>query len=97
MTAFQELKLLTLLEAASILQISKRTLLRMIQQGEVPAFKVGGQWRIRESQFRKWVEQKENSVSSLERDQNGKRGNGINKVVPPRSQIEPTDSSEESR
>ena len=58
-----ELKLLTLAEAAAILQISKRTLLRMIQQREVPAFKVGGQWRIRESQFRKWVEDKESLVS----------------------------------
>jgi len=59
-----ELKLLTLEAAAEILQISKRTLLRMIQKRDVPAFKVGGQWRIRESQFRKWVEQKENGVSN---------------------------------
>lgn len=58
-----ELKLLTLEAAAEILQVSKRTLLRMIQKREVPAFKIGGQWRIRESQFRKWVEQKENGVS----------------------------------
>lgn len=54
-----ELRLLTLGEAATFLQVSKRTLLRMIQRKEVPAFKVGGQWRIRESQFRKWVEQRE--------------------------------------
>ncbi|MBI4489192.1 MAG: helix-turn-helix domain-containing protein [Deltaproteobacteria bacterium] len=58
-----ELKLLTLAEAAAILQVSKRTLLRMIQQREVPAFKIGGQWRIRESQFRKWVENKESLAS----------------------------------
>jgi len=60
-----ELRLLTLTEAAAILQVSKRTLIRMIQQKEMPAFKVGGQWRIRESQFRKWVEHKENLVSEL--------------------------------
>ncbi len=60
-----ELRLLTLTEAAAILQVSKRTLLRMIQQREMPAFKVGGQWRIRESQFRKWVEHKENLVAEL--------------------------------
>ena len=60
-----ELRVLTLTEAAAILQVSKRTLLRMIQQKEMPAFKVGGQWRIRESQFRKWVEHKENVVSEL--------------------------------
>jgi len=61
----QELRLLTLQTAAGILQISKRTLLRMIQKKEVPAFKIGGQWRIRESQFRKWVEEKENGSSGL--------------------------------
>jgi len=66
MSAPQELKLLTLFEAASMLQISKRTLLRMIQQGDVPAFKVGGQWRIRESQFRKWVEGKEHMAPGFE-------------------------------
>ena len=66
MGTFQELKLLTLFEAAAILQVSKRTLLIMIQQREVPAFKVGGQWRIRESQFREWVEHKENGTPELE-------------------------------
>ena len=55
----EEFRLLTLEAAAEILQVSKRTLMRMIQKKEVPAFKVGGQWRIRESQFRKWVENKE--------------------------------------
>lgn len=63
-TMQEELKLLTLEAAAEILQVSKRTLLRMIQKKEVPAFKVGGQWRIRESQFRKWVEHKENGLSN---------------------------------
>ena len=56
----EEFRLLTLEAAAEILQVSKRTLMRMIQKKEVPAFKIGGQWRIRESQFRKWVENKEN-------------------------------------
>ena len=56
----EEFRLLTLEAAAEILRVSKRTLMRMIQKKEVPAFKVGGQWRIRESQFRKWVENKEN-------------------------------------
>lgn len=60
-----ELRLLTLEAAAEILQVSKRTVLRMIQKREVPAFKVGGQWRIREFQFRKWVEQKESLASGL--------------------------------
>jgi len=62
----EDLKLLTLAEAAAILQVSKRTLIRMIQQKQVPAFKIGGQWRMRKSQFRKWVEEKENKISGVE-------------------------------
>ena len=53
------IKLLTLAEAASILKISKRTLHRMIQHRQIPAFKVGGQWRILESRFQEWVEEEE--------------------------------------
>ncbi|MBM4298828.1 MAG: helix-turn-helix domain-containing protein [Deltaproteobacteria bacterium] len=53
------IRLLTLAEAAMILKISKRTLHRMIQHRQIPAFKVGGQWRILESRFQEWVEEEE--------------------------------------
>ena len=52
----QNIHLLTLAEAANILQVSTRTLQRMIRSGELPAFKVGGQWRVRETQLRQWLE-----------------------------------------
>jgi excisionase family DNA binding protein len=57
------IRLLTLAEAASILKISKRTLHRMIQHRQIPAFKVGGQWRILESRFQEWVEEEEHLTS----------------------------------
>jgi len=57
-----ELRFMTLADAAAALQVSKRTILRMIQKGQVPALKVGGQWRIRESQLKRWAEQKEYSL-----------------------------------
>jgi excisionase family DNA binding protein len=63
-----ELKFLTLAEAATILQVSKRTILRMIQKKDVPALKVGGQWRLRESQLKRWAEEKESLVSAFEQD-----------------------------
>lgn len=56
------IKLLTLAEAATILKISKRTLHRMIQNRQIPAFKVGGQWRILESRFQEWVQEEENTT-----------------------------------
>lgn len=58
----ESIKLLTLAEAATILKISKRTLHRMIQHRNIPAFKVGGQWRILESRFNEWVQDEENGT-----------------------------------
>jgi len=55
----ENIQLLTLSEAADVLQVSTRTLQRMIRNGQLPAFKVGGQWRLRETQLRQWVENRE--------------------------------------
>jgi excisionase family DNA binding protein len=59
------IRLLTLNEAAELLQVSTRTLQRMIHSGEMPALKVGGQWRVREAQLRQWVENREGSARTL--------------------------------
>lgn len=59
-----DLQLLNLADAARILHVSKRTLLRMIQHGEVTAFKVGGQWRLRESLLRQWIRRKEVEIEA---------------------------------
>ena len=50
------IKVLTLRESASILKISTKTLHRMIQAGRIPAFKIGNQWRILESRFTEWLQ-----------------------------------------
>jgi excisionase family DNA binding protein len=34
----------------------------MIQNRQIPAFKVGGQWRILESRFQEWVQEEENAT-----------------------------------
>jgi excisionase family DNA binding protein len=52
----EQIRLLTLDEAAEVLQVSKRTVRRMVDQKEFPAFKVGGQWRVRESEVAKWIQ-----------------------------------------
>jgi excisionase family DNA binding protein len=56
------IRLLTLSEAAELLQVSTRTLQRMIRQRQLPAFKLGGQWRMREAQLTEWLVQKEKSA-----------------------------------
>jgi excisionase family DNA binding protein len=60
------IRLLTLSEVATILKISKRTLHRMIQHRQIPAFKVGGQWRILESRFQEWMRVEEQSAPRQE-------------------------------
>ena len=63
------LRLLTLPEAAALLHVSTRTLQRMIRRKDLPAFKVGGQWRVRESQLTRWIEGREDRVVDVdERD-----------------------------
>ncbi len=63
-----DIQLLTLSEAADLLQVSTRTLQRMIRSGELPALKVGGQWRVRGELLRQWVENREGSAWATERD-----------------------------
>lgn len=64
----ENIRLLTLTEAAILLQVSTRTLQRMIRNGKLPAFKVGGQWRLRETQLRQWVEDRETTPVKLENE-----------------------------
>lgn len=64
----ENIRLLTLSEAANLLQVSTRTLQRMIRNGQLPAFKVGGQWRLRETQLRQWVESRETSPARVEKE-----------------------------
>ena len=55
----EPLKFLTLEETAELLHLSRRTLQRMIHRKELPAFKVGGQWRVHPNQLAKWLEELE--------------------------------------
>jgi excisionase family DNA binding protein len=48
-----------LAEAANLLHVSTRTLQRMIRTRDLPALKVGGQWRLRESQLAQWIASRE--------------------------------------
>jgi excisionase family DNA binding protein len=64
----EDIRLLTLSEAADLLQVSTRTLQRMIRNGQLPAFKVGGQWRVRETQLRQWVENRESPLAKSEKE-----------------------------
>jgi excisionase family DNA binding protein len=48
-------EILTLDEVATFLKAGKRTVYRLAQNGEIPAFKLGGTWRFRRSELDVWI------------------------------------------
>jgi len=49
-------ELLTIKDVAVLLKLAEKTVYSMAQQGEIPAFKVRGQWRIRRSELDHWMD-----------------------------------------
>lgn len=47
--------ILTLKELQELLHIGKNTSLRLVQRGEIEAFRVGNQWRILKGSVEKYV------------------------------------------
>ena len=46
---------LTPSEIAKILKLHPFTVTRLAREGKLPAFKVGGVWRIQKDQFESWI------------------------------------------
>ena len=67
-------EVLTIKEIAGRLKLAEKTIYSMAQRGELPMFKVRGQWRIHCADFDEWLEQKRrNSLSGRPDDQVGLR------------------------
>lgn len=49
------LDILTLTEVSAYLRVTKRTLYRLAQEGQLPAFKLGGTWRFRREELDRWI------------------------------------------
>jgi len=57
------LQTLSIEKVADLLDISVSTLRRMIKRKELPAIKVSGQWRIRLTDLRTFIEKKANTTN----------------------------------
>ena len=51
-------EILTLPEVAQLLKVAEKTVYSMAQKGQLPAFKVGGQWRFKRVDIDQWIEQR---------------------------------------
>ena len=59
-------------EAASYLEVHESTIYRLAGNGEIPAFKLGGQWRFKKEVIDQWLTsemQKNASLNHRERRQ----------------------------
>ena len=50
---------LTLRECQKILQVSRGTMLRLLHEGEIPAFRLGNRWRIQRKEMLEFIERSE--------------------------------------
>ena len=50
-------EILTLPDVAKLLKVADKTVYTMAQKGEIPCFKVRGQWRFRRSDLDLWIEE----------------------------------------
>ena len=48
-------EIFTLEEVSAYLKAGKRTVYRLAQAGDIPAFKLGGTWRFRRSELDRWI------------------------------------------
>ena len=59
--------LLTPAQVAALLAVSRRTVQRMAEQGELPGLRVGQQWRFRPERIAEWQEARETGNPNRER------------------------------
>ncbi len=49
--------ILTLPEVAVLLKVAEKTVYTMAQKGQIPAFKVRGQWRFKHDDIDRWIDE----------------------------------------
>ncbi|MBK5946447.1 DNA-binding protein [Rhodobacter veldkampii DSM 11550] len=49
--------ILTLPEVAILLKVAEKTVYTMAQTGQIPAFKVRGQWRFKHDDIDRWIDE----------------------------------------
>jgi excisionase family DNA binding protein len=63
-------EVLKLKDIAALLRVGEKTVYSMVQAGELPAFKVRGQWRFSRKDIEAWIEQQKHTTQDFgENDQ----------------------------
>ena len=54
-------QILTLKEVASYLKLAEKTAYKLVAEGKLPGFKVGGSWRFKKEDIAQWIEENKKS------------------------------------
>ena len=52
-------QVMTVKEIAEYLDVHPMTIYKYVQEGKMPAFKIGASWRIRRESIKKWMDENE--------------------------------------
>lgn len=58
-------EVLTIKDVAQLLKVGEKTVYSMAQTGELPAFKVRGQWRFSRKDIDAWIEQQKHTTQDF--------------------------------
>ena len=61
---------LTVEEVAEYLRLPLSTVYKLVQDKQLPGFKVGKHWRFRKEAFQEWIKQKEKEASDQDHTTN---------------------------
>jgi excisionase family DNA binding protein len=61
----QNEQILTIKDIAALLKVGEKTVYTMAQSGELPGFKVRGQWRFSRKDIDDWIEQQKLSTQDI--------------------------------
>ncbi len=87
MSVLMESSYFTLQQVAERLQVSEMTVRRWVTRGELPAIKLGQQWRIRDDDLREFLEARRKSPNEPRRTEpNSPRPEDTRFVEPPQEQ-----------
>lgn len=68
-------EILTIPELAALLKIAEKTVYVLAQRGDLPGFKVGGQWRFSRTAINAWIDlQSRTRETTGQRRQRRRRG-----------------------
>jgi excisionase family DNA binding protein len=64
-------QLLSVAQVAEYLNVDKFTIYRLVTDGQIPAFKIGNQWRFKKKLIEQWL--RDNSNTSTYRKKSSRR------------------------